>query len=69
MVYKKIKDLCDETSITISALERECGLSNGAIRKWEKVSPTLKNLEKVAAYFGKPLDYFCKGGEEQEKNL
>ena len=60
MVYEKVKELCKENGTTVFALEKECGLSNGTIRKWDKASPTLKNIEKVAAYFGKPLDYFSE---------
>ena len=67
LIYEKVKELCEENGITIFALEKECGLSNGTIRKWEKASPTLKNIEKVASYFGKPLDDFSEGNEKEEK--
>lgn len=59
MVYEKVRELCDENGVTIYELEKKCGLSNGVIQKWKKANPTLKNIEKVALYFGKPVDYFC----------
>ena len=48
MIYDRIKTLCQEKGISVAFLEREAGLSNGAISKWNESSPTLENLQAVA---------------------
>lgn len=53
----KIKELANEKHITIAELERETGISNGQIRKWNERSPKAENLQKVADYFGVTIDY------------
>lgn len=57
MLLKKIKVLCTEFGISITALEKECGLSKGAIHRWGEVSPSVNNLRKVADHFCVSLDY------------
>lgn len=56
MLFKRIQQLCAEKKITISRVERECGLANAAIRKWENSSPSTESLVKVADYFGISTD-------------
>ncbi len=48
MIYDKIKELCQECGISVAAVEKEANLSNGAIRKWNKSSPTVDSLQAVA---------------------
>ena len=61
MVYKNISSLCSKKGISIARLERETDIGNGTIRRWEKNSPTIDNLKKVADYFGHTVDElaFC----------
>lgn len=58
MIYDNIKRLCIEKGITISALEKACGISNGTIGKWadDISSPRVCNLQKIAEYFGVSVD-------------
>lgn len=56
MLYKNIVALCKDKGINISKLEKEIGLGNGTIGRWERVSPTVENVKKVAAYFGVSID-------------
>lgn len=49
MIFNNIKRIADEKGIPISKLETTCGMSKGSICKWNTVSPTTKNLVKVAA--------------------
>lgn len=48
LLYDKIKDICKEKGISIAFVEREAGLGNGVISKWNKSSPTIDNLKSVA---------------------
>ena len=43
----KIKELADEKHVTIAEVERQVGISNGQIRRWDKASPKSENLKKV----------------------
>ena len=52
----KIKMLCEAQGISIHRLEQLAGLSNGIIRQWEKASPRISTLQKVADYFGVTLN-------------
>lgn len=52
MIVKNISTLCKENKISIARLEKELGIGNGTIGRWEKSSPTVENLKKVADYFG-----------------
>lgn len=56
MLLNNIRRLCQEHRITLAHLERETGLSNGAIAKWGTSSPTIGNVKAVADYFGVRVD-------------
>lgn len=58
MIYEKVNNLCKAKNITVSALEKNLGLGYSTIRKWRKSSPNMKNIKKVADYFGVPVTYF-----------
>ena len=53
----RIRELADEKKVTFAEIERAIGISNGQIRRWDKVSPKSENLKKVADYFGVSTDY------------
>lgn len=48
MLYDKIKEICKEKGLSVASVEKEAGLSNGVISKWNKSSPTIENLQAVA---------------------
>ena len=56
MIYRNVLRLCKEKGITIAKLEREIGLGNGTIGRWERSSPNVDNAKKVADYFGMTVD-------------
>ena len=60
MILKKVRALCDENNISISALEKELDIGNGTIGAWDESMPRVDSLKKVADYFGKSVDYFLK---------
>ena len=47
-LYEVIYQISKEKNISINQLEERAGLSTGSIYKWNTVSPTVKNLKKVA---------------------
>ena len=55
-MVENIKSLCASNNIAITTLEKACGLGTHSIYNWDRVSPSVKNLKKVADYFGVTID-------------
>ena len=66
MVLKKIENLCKEKNVSISRLEKECGIGNGTIARWDKSYPRADNLKKVADYLGVPIEKLLENKPEKE---
>lgn len=64
-MVEKIRGLCRKQGISISALEREIGLSNNSIGKWDVSLPSVDKVVKVADYFGIDIRFLL--GEEDKK--
>ena len=56
MIFDKIKEICKEKGISITYLEKQAGLSNGAIGKWKDSSPTVDKLNAVAKVLKVKID-------------
>lgn len=56
-LYERIKQLAQGKKLTIAELEREIGISNGQIRKWQNQTPGVDKIKLVADYFGVTTDY------------
>lgn len=52
MIYENIERLCKENHISVSGLEKACGLGNATIKGWKQSDPSVGRLMKVAEYFG-----------------
>lgn len=69
MIYENICRIAKEKGFSIAFLERQAKMSVGSICKWESnVSPTVKNLKKVADILGCTLDDLLKSNEVNEKS-
>lgn len=55
--YEIVKALCEERNISIKQLEAALELGNGTIGAWDKSTPNVRSLIKVADYFHVSLDY------------
>lgn len=55
-LVENIKSLCAKRGISIPKLEKELDFGRGSIYNWDKNSPSLDKLKKVAAYFNTSLD-------------
>lgn len=60
MILKKIDELAKQNDMSITALEKKLSFGNGTIRSWDKCSPSIEKLKKVADYFGVTVDYFLE---------
>lgn len=68
LIYERIKELADLKGVSIYRVEKDSGLSNGAIGKWGKTAkqvPSSESLKKVANYFEVSMEYFFE--EEKSK--
>lgn len=56
MVYELIQEVADKKHLSIAQVERACGLSNGAIKKWNNAeSPRLIAVWRVSKYLRIPM--------------
>lgn len=60
MILNKITALCEKKGISISRLEKECGIGNATITRWDESMPRVDSLKKVADYFGVDIKYFLE---------
>ena len=63
MIYEKIKQICAEKGISISSVEKDAGLSNGAISKWTNKMPLADNLHSVAKVLNVTVEEILDGSE------
>lgn len=59
----RIKELADQKKVTFAEIERNTGISNGQIRRWDTSSPKIENIQKVADYFDVSTDYLLGRSE------
>lgn len=65
-LVENIQNLCREKGTTQTALERALSFGKGTISKWDKSSPSMDKVEKVANYFHVSVD--CLLGREEQQN-
>ena len=57
----RICELARNEGLSIAALEKAVGLSNGIIGKWKKRSPSCDKLKLIADYLNTTIDYLLTG--------
>lgn len=60
MILNKIEALCEKKGISISRLEKECGIGNATVTRWDESIPRVDSLKKVADYFGVDIKFFLE---------
>lgn len=65
-LVENIKSLCEESGTSIPKMEKELGLSKGSVYNWDKNSPSIDKVQKVAEYFGVSTDYLLYGFNKSE---
>lgn len=66
MLLTNIRRLCNKKSVSIAKLERETGIGNGTISRWDTSSPSIENVQKVAEFFGVSVDELLSRDTPQE---
>ena len=60
MLYDNVKRICDEKGISVGKMEKELGLSNGSVYKWNESEPGIHKVRKVADYLGVSIEELLK---------
>ena len=56
-MIERIKSLCEERNMNLTALERELGFGKSTMRKWERNAPAVDKVMLVADFFNVTVDY------------
>lgn len=64
-IKERIKALCVERDLNLPKLEEALGFGNSTISKWDKSSPSLDKVIKVADFFDVSVDFLA--GRETKK--
>lgn len=56
MIYNNVCQVARQKGISINSIEKETDLGIGSLCKWNSVSPTVRNLKKVANYLGVSIE-------------
>lgn len=62
--FERLTSIIEERGLTIRKVERDCGLANASIRRWETQSPRLESVAAVANYLQVSVDYLALGHSE-----
>lgn len=66
-IVNSIKLLCKNNNMSASQLEKEIGLSQGLISKWQKTMPSLDKVIDIANYFNVSIDDVIGRNNTQEE--
>ncbi|WP_195515515.1 helix-turn-helix domain-containing protein [Enterococcus dispar] len=67
-LIERIKEAAKNRGIhSLAEIERQTGISNGQIRRWDTSSPKIDNIQKVAELLGVSTDYLL--GRTDNPNL
>ena len=64
-----VKKICKERNIAISRLERDCGFSNGYIRRLKEGKFPSDRLQIIANYLDVSIDYLLTGDVQKTDRI
>lgn len=67
MIYTNILAICEARGIPIRTVERESGIGNGVVRRWDSGSADVWRVKAVADYLGVTVDDLLRTPEGVEK--
>lgn len=67
MLGSYISELCKKEGTSISRLEKDLGIGNGTIKRWDSSAPNLSTLVRVADHFNLDIRDLCKMLPEKDK--
>ena len=60
-LFERVQKLIKEKGLTVKQVERDCGLANATIRRWETQTPNIESVNKVAQTLHVSIDYLVNG--------
>ena len=60
-IISRIKDVARNKGLTISDIEKACNLGENSIYKWDRSSPSLEKVVRVANKIDVSIDYLATG--------
>ena len=60
MIYQNIKALANEKKVSVSKIEKDCGITPKYICTWDNVMPGADKLYAVANYLGTTVEELIK---------
>lgn len=67
LIYDNICHEAKKRGISINSIEKETELGTGSLCKWNTVSPTVRNLKKVADYLGVTIEKLLEDEPERKE--
>ncbi len=64
-LYENIKKACSERGISINKLELELELPRSSISKYNKNSPSINKVQKIADFLGISVEYLMTGNKPE----
>lgn len=66
-IYSAIKQIALRKEISIYQIEKDLSLSNGLVSTWDKHTPSIINLQKVADYLDVTISSIMNKAKEDTK--
>ncbi len=67
MFFENLKKITTEKGIVLAQLEKDIGLSRGAVYKWKQYLPSVTALCALSNYLGVSIDELLRGCDEWKK--
>jgi transcriptional regulator with XRE-family HTH domain len=65
-LVERIKEICKQKNTSMGALEKELGLANGSIRRWDDKTPGADKILKIANRLDISIDYLLTGKDGKD---
>ena len=63
-LYEKIKRIAKDRGISVREVERRCGFAYGTLQRWNRISPAVTNVLKVARVLNVTVDDLMEDGTD-----
>lgn len=70
-MYEIFRELCEERNVKPGKVALDCGITPSTFTRWKQgaYKPKADKLQKIADYFGVPLEYLVTGKKEDSQTF